>query len=166
MNDQDSMMKISAFAAFTQRSPRALRHYEELGLISPLQRTEGGFRLYHAEQALRLEYIDNLQALGCSLSDIQQLIASWSSQPTAHQGMRALETAYQGKLIEVRSAIDKLRAVESELAESVEFLRGCRDCTNDTSPVEACAQCDRAEEHDSTLIKGISEPLIETSLSK
>lgn len=158
MSERTPMMKISAFAEFTQRSPRALRHYEELGLLSPQERTEGGFRLYRADQALRLEYIDKLQALGCSLSDIQQLIEAWRSQAIAHQGMRALELAYQEKLIEVRAAIDRLCAVESELSESVEFLKGCHDCPSDTSPTQACSQCERADEHHSPLIRGISEP--------
>ena len=158
MKDRESMMKISAFAEYTQRSPRALRHYEELGLLSPKERTEGGFRLYQADQALRLEYIDKLQALGCSLADIQQLIEAWRTPDNAQEGMRALEAAYEEKLIEVRVAIARLRAVESELAESVEFLKGCRNCTSDTSPVEACTQCERVERHSSPLIKGISEP--------
>jgi DNA-binding transcriptional MerR regulator len=54
------MMKISEFAEFTQRSPRALRLYEELGLLTPHERTEGGFRFYHADQAICLAYIDKL----------------------------------------------------------------------------------------------------------
>ena len=76
MSERDSMMKISAFAEYTQRSPRTLRYYEELGLRSHQERTGVEFRLYRADQALQLEYIDKLQELGCSLSDIQSLIES------------------------------------------------------------------------------------------
>ncbi len=152
------MMKISEFAEFTQRSPRALRLYEELGLLTPHERTEGGFRLYHADQATRLAYIDKLQALGCSLADIQQLIESWQSQGNAAQGMRALEIAYLEKLKEVRSALTKLKEVEQELSDSIAFLQGCHDCTIEVEPTQACAHCDRSEAHPSDLIRGISEP--------
>ena len=152
------MMKISEFAAFTQRSPRALRLYEELGILTPHERTEGGFRLYHADQATRLAYIDKLQALGCSLTDIQQLIESWQSQSNAAQGMRALEIAYLEKLKQVREALQQLQQVEQELNESIAFLQGCHDCTIEVSPDQACSQCDRSEAQTSDLIRGISEP--------
>ena len=158
MANTKQMMKISEFATFTQRSPRALRLYEELGLLTPQQRTAGGFRLYKADQAIRLSYIDKLQALGCSLSDIQELIVAWQSQPTAPQGMRALEEAYLVKLQEVQTAIQKLQTVERELSESIDFLKGCHDCPTDTEPLSACSHCDRTELQDSPLIKGISEP--------
>ena len=158
MTESKQMMKISEFAEFTQRSPRALRLYEELGILIPQERTEGGFRLYKADQAIRLSYIDKLQALGCSLSDIKELVSSWQSQPTGYLGMRALEQAYILKLEEVRAAIQKLKTVELELAESIEFLKGCHDCTTEVEPIEACSHCTRTEQEVSPLIKGISEP--------
>jgi DNA-binding transcriptional MerR regulator len=152
------MMKISEFAEFTQNSPRALRLYEELGLLTPHRRTVGGFRLYKADQAIRLAYIDRLQSLGCSLNEIQVLIESWRSQATAVEGMRALEVAYREKLNEVRSALEQLKIVEQELSESITFLQGCHSCTTDHNPSEACSHCDRTEGQESPLIKGISEP--------
>ena len=152
------MMKISEFAEFTQRSPRTLRLYEELGLLTPHQRTAGGFRLYHAEQAVRLVYIDKLQSLGCSLSDIQTLLESWRTQPTAAAGMKALEDAYREKLNEVTHALHQLKAIEHELKESLEFLQGCHHCKTLAQPEKACAHCDRTEDELSPLIKGISNP--------
>ena len=152
------MMKISEFAAFTQRSPRALRLYEELGLLTPHERTQGGFRLYHADQATRLTYIDKLQALGCSLTDIQKLIKSWQSQSNAAQGMHALKTVYLEKLEEVRAALKQLQQVEQELIESISFLQGCHDCTVEVAPDQACSQCNRNKAQVLDLIRGISEP--------
>ena len=152
------MMKISEFAELTQRSPRTLRLYEELGLLTPRQRTAGGFRLYHAEQAVRLVYIDKLQALGCSLNDIQSLIESWRSQPTAAAGMKALELAYKEKLREVSAALHQLKIIERELTESLQFLKGCHNCTTQDQPEDACPHCIRTEHEPSPLIKGISDP--------
>ena len=138
------------------RSPRALRLYEERGLLTPEQRSVGGFRLYGPEQELRVRYIDKLQALGCSLSDIQNLIESWRAQPSAHQGMRALEEAYQEKQHEVRAAITQLQHVERELTESLSFLEGCHTCSEEVAAHEACNQCSRSEGHPLTLIQGLA----------
>ena len=163
MSERDSMMKISAFTEYTQRSPRTLRYYEELGLRSPQGRTESGFRLDRADQALRLECIDQLKAMGCLLSDIQQLIESWRSKPIAQQGMRFLGAAYQCKFVDVRSATKRLTAIESEIAESIKFLTGCYDCHRNISPEEAYAQCMRVAEHRPPLIRGITERSLSTS---
>ena len=150
------MKKIGEFAAQTNRSPRALRLYEERGLLTPRQRSVGGFRLYGEDQALQVEYIDKLQELGCSLSDIQSLIESWRSQATAHEGMQALEAAYQQKYIEVCAAIEKLKQVKHELSDSLKFLEGCHDCTAEVSPQDACHKCARSDRQSLTLINGIS----------
>lgn len=151
------MKKIGEFAQTINRSPRALRLYEERGLLTPSKRSAGGFRLYGEAQALRVAYIDKLQELGCSLADIQTLIEGWRAQEVAHEGMRALEDAYRQKHREVCDAIEQLRSVERELSESLTFLEGCHACTAEASPQEACQQCTRSEGQTLTLIKGLAE---------
>lgn len=152
------MLKISEFAERTKRSTRALRLYEERGLLSPSKRSEGGFRLYEAEQELRLHYIDKLKSLGCSLSEIQSLIGTWRESPTAAEGMRSLKRAYQQKLDEVQHAIELLQQVERELQESLTFLEGCQGCSAEGGAEGACGRCDRTEEQTLTLINGLVQP--------
>lgn len=59
-------------AGLTQRT---LRYYEELGLLKPASRMEGGFRLYSAEDIGRIEYIKNIRdVLGFSLAEIKEMV--------------------------------------------------------------------------------------------
>ena len=44
--DDGVVMQIGEVAARTELSLRSLRHWEEVGLLQPSGRTEGGFRLY------------------------------------------------------------------------------------------------------------------------
>ena len=61
-------------AGLTQRT---LRYYEELGLLKPASRMEGGFRLYSADDMDRIEYIKNLRdVLGFSLAEIRDMVAA------------------------------------------------------------------------------------------
>jgi len=156
--DEEPLLKISELAQEVQLTPRALRHYEERGLITPMSRSEGGFRFYHESQRTRLEYIQRLKTLGCSLSEIQSLIESWRSQPTAPRGMSALEELYREKLAGVREALQTLAEVERELSESLTYLEGCHSCPSEESPSVGCAQCERAIDELPTLVKGITEP--------
>lgn len=54
---------------------RTLRYYEELGLLSPASRMDGGFRLYSPEDMERIDYIKNLRdVLGFSLAEIRDMV--------------------------------------------------------------------------------------------
>lgn len=55
---------------------RALRHYDEIGLLSPSVRSEGGFRLYGQEDVGKLYRIQALSRLNLSLAEIQQLLGA------------------------------------------------------------------------------------------
>lgn len=55
---------------------RALRHYDEIGLLSPSARSEGGFRLYGREDVGKLYRIQALIRLNLPLSEIRQVLAA------------------------------------------------------------------------------------------
>lgn len=59
----------------TGLTPRAIRYYEELGLLRPSGRTSGGFRLFTEADIAQLRRINELQTLlGFSLAEIKQLL--------------------------------------------------------------------------------------------
>lgn len=59
----------------TGLTPRAIRYYEEMGLLSPLGRTAGGFRLFSEAEIARLLRIKELQTLlGFSLAEIKETL--------------------------------------------------------------------------------------------
>lgn len=69
-------LQIGEAASRTGLTQRTLRYYEELGLLKPASRMEGGFRLYSAEDVDRIEYIKNLRdVLGFSLAEIKDMVA-------------------------------------------------------------------------------------------
>ncbi|WP_084077248.1 MerR family transcriptional regulator [Demequina sp. NBRC 110057] len=66
---------IGAVAERTGLSLRSLRHWEEVGLITPSARTEGGFRLYTEEDIDRILLVRRMKPLGYSLEEMGALIA-------------------------------------------------------------------------------------------
>lgn len=66
--------KVGELARRTGLSVRALRYYDEIGLLSPSRRSEGGHRLYVAEDVMRLQRIKSLRALGFSLREIGEYL--------------------------------------------------------------------------------------------
>jgi DNA-binding transcriptional MerR regulator len=63
--------KVGELARRTGLSVRTLHYYDEIGLLSPSQRTDGNHRLYAAADVARLQQIKSLRALGFSLREIR-----------------------------------------------------------------------------------------------
>ena len=71
------MLKIGDFSHLSHVSVRMLRHYDELGLLKPVQVDRfTGYRYYSIEQLPRLNRILALKDLGFSLDQITQLLAA------------------------------------------------------------------------------------------
>src|SRR5690349_19919689 len=62
--------KVGELAERTGVSVRTLHYYEELGLLTPSDRTPSGHRLYTADDVARLQQIRSLQQLGLSLDEV------------------------------------------------------------------------------------------------
>jgi DNA-binding transcriptional MerR regulator len=71
MSDEDTRVwRIGEPAAASGLSVRALRHYDELALLVPAERTASGYRLYSAAEVQRLYRITALRRLGLGLEAI------------------------------------------------------------------------------------------------
>src|SRR5688572_30472620 len=71
----DRLLRIQEVAAETGLTTRAIRYYEEVGLLRPAARSGGDYRLYDASDLERLRYIKNLRDVaGFSLGEIGDLL--------------------------------------------------------------------------------------------
>jgi DNA-binding transcriptional MerR regulator len=71
-----ALLKIGEFARIAGTNLRTLRYYEELGLLRPASRSQGGFRYYRQTDINRLNMIRDLQELGLHLERIRELMAT------------------------------------------------------------------------------------------
>jgi MerR family transcriptional regulator, copper efflux regulator len=72
----DAQMQIGQVAARTELSITTVRHYDEVGLVTPSARSAGGFRLYTEADVERLLVIRRMKPLGFTLSDMKDLLDS------------------------------------------------------------------------------------------
>jgi DNA-binding transcriptional MerR regulator len=69
------LLRINEVASETGLTTRAIRYYEEVGLLAPAARSEGDYRLYDASDLDRLQFIRSLRDdAGFSLAQIGQLL--------------------------------------------------------------------------------------------
>ncbi len=154
------LLRVGELARRAGKTNRAIRFYEELDLLSPAQRSKGGFRLYHPESLTRIMWIDRLQELGFSLHDIRQFLQSFRGEAHGPAAMEQLREFYEEKLGETHAAIARLKSLESELQQSLNYLQTCHSCAPSTLRT-ACHTCN--EEHELTedtpsLVSAVSAP--------
>lgn len=67
-------MQIGEVAERTGLSLRTIRYYEEVGLVVPSARSQGGFRLYTEPDVQRLGVIMRMKPLGFQLDEMRELL--------------------------------------------------------------------------------------------
>ncbi len=154
------LFRIGELAARTGKSKRALHLYEEKGLLEPAARSKGGFRLYDEDNIRRIAFINQMQLLGLSLTDLKALLEKWGRCNGGPETMALVAEEYRAQLLDVRAKLKALEALEQGLVSSLEFLEGCRTCEDQsTANADACDNCARKKtEADSglTLISGVT----------
>jgi MerR family transcriptional regulator, copper efflux regulator len=68
-------MQIGEVAARTELSLRSLRHWEEVGLLTPSGRSDGGFRLYTEADVEKVLVIRRMKPLGFSIEEMKAAMA-------------------------------------------------------------------------------------------
>jgi DNA-binding transcriptional MerR regulator len=72
--EENMLLKIGELAKQTGLTIRALRHYDDIGLLSPSIRSDAGYRLYDRADVARLHGIQALKQLGLDLAGIGDLL--------------------------------------------------------------------------------------------
>jgi DNA-binding transcriptional MerR regulator len=98
-------------------TPRAIRYYEECGLLSPLRKTPSSQRLYDDRDRARLKLILRGKRFGYSLTEIGDVIKLYDADPTqGKQIMRTLEYGFD-HIREIDERIEELREIREEMLE-------------------------------------------------
>lgn len=121
---EDRLLSIGAAAARAGVTERALRYYQELGLLSPSGRTKGGMRRYSEADLQRVARIRELQTLlGLNLDEVAVVLRS--EDRTAE--IRAAFSSKSPAQAERRRLLLESREIVTELRETVEAKRAALD---------------------------------------
>ena len=153
-----TLLKVGELAKRTGKTVRAVHLYEELGLLTPAVRSKGGFRLYSGKAARRIEWIQKLQDLGFSLTEIKAFLRDWELSDTAPKAMARVREIFSDKLRETKETVARLEHLVGDLTETLAYMDSCRSC----EPTHAQSECGTCgiHGHDGQaplLVEGISK---------
>jgi MerR family transcriptional regulator, repressor of the yfmOP operon len=131
---EEALLRIDQVATRTGLTKRTLRYYEEIGLLDPPTRTEGGYRLYSEADIRRVEGIKRLRnLLGFSLAEVRDLVKAdeerarmrdaWQREEDPHarlQQLDAFEGLVRGQLQLVEEKLAGLEDMRTSLRERLD----------------------------------------------
>ncbi|MFE2428101.1 MerR family transcriptional regulator [Streptomyces sp. NPDC059373] len=119
-------MRIGQAAAAAGLTPRALRYYEERGLLET-RRTSAGYREYGPEDVARLRVVRELLEAGLTIADVRAIVpqlrplpadGTVDGSPTAWP-CEAAQTLWRRRLDDLDRRIDRLTRVRERLARGI-----------------------------------------------
>lgn len=123
------LFSISELADELDISTRAIRFYEEKGLILP-KRTKGNHRVYDKRNRARLKLILRGKRLGYSLEEISEMIGLANFNMEETQQLKKTFAYGKKKLIEINERMQELQilkedilAIQQKIANRMEELK-------------------------------------------
>jgi DNA-binding transcriptional MerR regulator len=127
-------------ARATGNTVRAVRFYEEQGLLRPAEVSEGGHRRYTAEELDRLRLICDLREVGLSLSEIRAVLDLRTGCQTAAEFAVRFHQVLVGHVEQAQRRIERLRRVRRELGQALTAIEERLSCEMSTRCPCAVAQ--------------------------
>jgi MerR family transcriptional regulator, copper efflux regulator len=158
--DDKKLLKVGDLAKAVSKTVRAIHLYEELGLLVPVSRSTGGYRLYTEDAVSRVNWIVRLQDLGLSLGAIQSLLREWEQAPNGSTGMKVVQAMFEQKLRETREAIEKMQTLAKDLQASLDYLASCNTCepSHVQSECKGCGHHGHVPSEAPQLVAGLARP--------
>ncbi|MET9185009.1 MerR family transcriptional regulator [Streptomyces tendae] len=92
-------MQIGEVSERTGLSLRTIRHYEEVGVVAPSERSAGGFRLYTESEVRRLSLARRMRPLGFCLEDVRAVLDVLEQLPDGGRPLPETDEQVQGELV-------------------------------------------------------------------
>ena len=113
--DPSHYLKIGELAHLTEMSPRTIRYYQEIGLLHPVKRIEGGKRVFSEDDLQRLKFIKRLKHLGLTLSEMHELANIYEIHKTNRKVLIRLCELLGNQVKKIDERINNLHRLKEEI---------------------------------------------------
>lgn len=111
------MFKISEVAQQTGLSIDSIRHYERIGLLRRLERSESSHRFYVQADVNRLNLIRTSRFIGMTLEEIRAMLNCFDNPDSCNDESRQMLARHQNALVHTLSELTSLQQHLQTLAQ-------------------------------------------------
>lgn len=112
---------IGAAAALSGISAKMVRHYESLGLLSRVARTDSGYRQYSEADVHTLRFIKRSRDLGFSMAEIAELVTLWQNRRRTSASVKRIA---QKHVDELATRIEAMQSMQRTLRQLLHHCHG------------------------------------------
>jgi MerR family copper efflux transcriptional regulator len=114
-------VNIGAVATQSGVSAKMVRHYESLGLLPRVARTDSGYRQYSEVEVHVLRFIKRSRDLGFSMAEIAELVSLWNNRRRASASVKRIAQKHSDELT---LRIDEMQAMQRTLKHLIHCCHG------------------------------------------
>jgi MerR family transcriptional regulator, copper efflux regulator len=122
-------VNIGQAATHSGVSAKMVRHYESLGLLPRVARTEAGYRQYGDNEVHTLRFIRRARDLGFSIAEIGELLKLWQNRRRASADVRRIAQRHVADLERRIADMDSMKRTLQHL------VHGCRGDERPDCPI-------------------------------
>lgn len=109
-------MNIGEASRQSAVSAKMIRHYESLGLLPKVARTDAGYRQYDAAAIHTLRFIRRARDLGFGMQEIGELLALWRNRRRASSQVKRIALEHAADLQRRVAAMQAMQRTLEQLA--------------------------------------------------
>lgn len=108
---------IGSAASLSGVSAKMVRHYESLGLLAAVSRTDSGYRQYSEADVRTLQFIKRSRDMGFSMAEIAELVSLWHNRRRASANVKRIAQKHVDDLAQRIAAMQAMQRTLSSLME-------------------------------------------------
>jgi len=112
---------IGTASRLSNVSAKMLRHYESMGLLSSVARTDSGYRQYGEADVRTLQFIKRCRTLGFSMVEIAELVDLWHNRKRTSASVKRIA---QRHVDDLSQRIEAMQAMQRTLASLLDHCHG------------------------------------------
>ena len=118
-------MNIGKVAKLSELTVKAVRYYDNIGLVKPFQKTINGYREYNEKDVLKLKFVGKARKFNFSIDECRELLSLYENESRPSKVVKKLT-------LEKISQIDKKLKLLKNLKDELTYLAD--NCNGDDRP--------------------------------
>ncbi len=114
-------MNIGEAAKTSGLPVKTIRYYDEIGLVTPKVRSEGGYRQYTLTELSKLIFVRRTRAFGFTIDEARELLSLYEDKSRSSADVKRIASS---RLDEITRRMTELNALRTELEHLVDACRG------------------------------------------
>lgn len=114
-------VNIGSAAELSGISAKMVRHYESLGLLPQVARSDGGYRQYSETEVHTLRFIKRARDLGFSMAQIAELVTLWQNRRRTSASVKRIA---QKHVDELATRIEAMQSMQRTLRQLLHHCHG------------------------------------------